>query len=158
MGAGREEVNEMDLQTILHNAVAAARAEEMKTSPQLTLGEMMLKLEAVQSKGLPVVFDIQDYHPIGIGSWRGSYNELALEYESGGATLTARGVIALLRGVVGRTLEGYKGGNYLMGKTTPIWVANYGDSMGFREEEPTAVVDILETEDEVIIETKALEY
>jgi len=38
----------MDLQTILNNAVAQERAEEMKTSSQLTLGELILKLDAVK--------------------------------------------------------------------------------------------------------------
>jgi len=149
----------MDLQTILDNAVKVDRAERMKTSPQLTLGEMILKLESVKNKDLPVVFDVKPYRPVNIDSWHGSYNELALKYvgnESRAFTVTE--LLRLLKSVIGRTLTGYKGGEYLMGKTTPVWVANYGESGGFREEDYTAVVDILETGTEVIIKTEALEY
>lgn len=149
----------MDLQTTITNMLAARRAEAMKTSPQFTLGEIILKMEMVKNKNLPVVFDIKEYYPTGIGSWRGSYDELALKYaEKAGGWLSVTEAIVLLKEMIGRTLEGYKGGDYLMGKTTPVWVANRGETYGFREEDYTAVVDVLETEDEVIIKTEAIEY
>lgn len=156
----------MDLQTMLNNAMTARRAEIMKTSPQLTLGELILKLEGIENKDLPVVFDIKPYRPVNIDSWRGSYDELALKYagnESEAFTVTE--LLGLLKSVIGRTLTGYKGGDYLMGKTTPVWVANYGKCEGFRQDlkdykdtTNTAVVDVLEEEDKIIIKTEALEY
>lgn len=154
----------MELQTILNNAMIVRRAEEMKTSPQLTLGELILKLEVIERKDFPVVFDVKEYYPTSIRSWRGSYNELALGYtQVAGGWLSVTQIITLLKEMIGKTLEGYKGGDYLMGKTTPVWVANYGESAGFREgigihDYLTGVVDVLETKDEIVIKTKALEY
>lgn len=148
----------MDLQTILDNAMTARRAEIMKTSPQLTLGEIISKMEMIKNKSLPVVFDVEKYNPVGISSWRGAYEELALEYSDGENILTVMELLGVLRPYIGATLEGYKGGDYLMGKTTPVWVANYSYSRGFREEDYTAVVDILEYDDRVVIKTEALEY
>lgn len=156
--AGIEKEEQMDLQEILSNAVAVARAEEMKTSPQLTLGELILMLEAVGNKGLPVVFDEPKYHPTRIDSWRGAYDELALNYTAKGETLTVWDVIALLKRAIGTTFQGYKGGDYTMGKTTPVWVGNYGEGEGFREGGNTAVVSIREEATAVLIETAVLEY
>ena len=48
-----------------------------------------------------------------------------------------------------------------MGKTTPVWVANYGESGGFRSNknyDSTAIVDVVEKRNKVIIKTKSLEY
>jgi len=158
-----------NLQEVLDNMIQAKRAEEMKTSPQLTLGELILKLEnaisyedlstTMERKNLPVVFDIEPYRPVNIDSWRGSYCELALKYagnESRAFTVTE--LLRLLKSVIGRTLEGYKGGEFLMGKITPVWVANYGETDGFREDGYTAVVDVIEEKDKIIIKTKAMEY
>jgi len=157
------------LQEVLDNMIQAKRAEEMKTSPQLTLGELILKLESVISyedlstttarKDLPIVFDVEPYRPVNIDSWRGSYCELALKYagnESGAFTVME--ILRLLKSVIGRTLTGYKGGEYLMGKTTPVWVANYGETGGFRKDGYTAVVDVIEEKDRIVIKTKAMEY
>jgi hypothetical protein len=122
------------------------------------LGELILKLEAMQNKDLPVTFDVPKYHPTYVDSWRGSYGELALNYETSGKPLSVLALIAELKQAVGRTFTGYKGGDFLMGKTTPVWVANYAMSMGFREDDDTAVVDVREEAAAVIIVTEALEY
>jgi len=119
----------------------------------------------VKNENLPVVFDIEEYYPIGINSWRGSYEELALEYGDGETILVVTELLEILRPYIGATLEGYKGGSYLMGKITPVWVANYGESIGFRQDPKdykdmtyTAVVNVLEEKDRIIIKTEALEY
>jgi hypothetical protein len=146
----------MDLQSILHNAVAAQRAERMKGSEQLMLGELTLKMEAVKNKALPVIFDEGKYVPSTLDSWRGSYDELAIEYTED-EPITGKSFIELLKEANGKTYTGYKGGDFTMGKATPIWVANYGSSSGFREGS-TAVVDVEETEDAIVLKTKVLEY
>ncbi len=148
----------MDLQTMLDNAVQAERAKVMKASPQLTLGELILKLEAVEVNNLPVFFDVGKIRPTGIDSWRGSYCELALEYDDMSEPLVLKELLKLLNNTIGKTLTGYKGGNYLMGKTTPVWVANYGDSQGFRPNKETAVVGVLVKETKVLIKTRAMDY
>jgi hypothetical protein len=187
----------MDLQTMLNNAMAADRAESMKNSEQLTLVELLLKLQAVKNKDLPVVFDDGKYNPDGLDSWRGSYSELAFTYskvgekENGGSYNTEEvewtssdgqyssykqekadlplepkvsDVIELLERVQGKTFTGYKGGDFTMGKSTPLWVANYGDSSGFKEAGDDddaylqAVIDILEANDAVSIITKLSDF
>ena len=150
--------NKLDLQSILSNAVQAKRQEELKTSPQLTLGEIILKLESVKNKKLPVVFDIKKYHPMGIDSWRGSYCELALEYIEEGESMVLGSFTKMLKDTIGKTLIGYKGGDFLMGRITPVWVANNGECGGFREDGNTAVIDVLENKKAVIIKTKEMEY
>ena len=68
--------------------------------------------------------------------------------------------LKMLKSTVGKTMTGYKGGDFLMGETTPVWVANYGKVSGFRKYEfkDTAVVDVIEQESAVIIKTKAMNY
>ena len=146
----------MDIQQILHNAVQAQRNEEMKTSEQLTLGELILKLEVIGDKDKPVIFNEQ-YHPHTIDSWRGSYCELALGYAQTGKPFPVHLWLQKLRETIGATFTGYKGGEFLMGKTTPIWVANYGESNGFLPDGEQAVIGVSETEQAVMIETKPME-
>lgn len=151
----------MDLQEIVNNAMKARRADEMLTSSQLTLGELILKLEAVDDKKLPVIFDGNKFHPIGVGSWRGSYCELAIEYSSSGKVFSVKRFLKILKDTVSKTFVGYKGGNFLMGRTTPVWVANYGESQGFKEDKDKwnqAVMDISRMKSKVIIKTKAIDY
>lgn len=155
------EKNPFSLQSILNNTIKAQRQKQMKTSPQFTLGEIILKLEAIKNKKLPVIFDIKKYHPIGIDSWRGSYCELALEYSTSAEVLSLAEFTKILKDTIGKTLTGYKEGDFLMGKTTPVWVANYGESKGFRKSKDlndTAVIDVIEDKNAVIIKTKAIDY
>ena len=150
----------MDFQTIINNSVQAARADEMKTSEQLTLGELILKLEALESTyknynkktvERPVKFAFEYLKPTGVGSWRGSYNELAIKFD-GDKGFTHKEFITLLKETVGKQFTGYKGGEYTMGKTTPVWVANYGNSG------ETAVVDVQQDEYTTYILTKQIPY
>ena len=152
----------MNLEDILNNAVAAQRAKDMLNSDQLTLGELILKLEAVKNKDLPVVFDKGKYVPVHIGSWRGSYSELAFEYAEGEAAYTVEAILKLLNDTKGATFRGYKGGEFTMGKGTPVWVANYGEFGGYLEPKDDkyeqAVVDVLETPEAVSILTELMNY
>ena len=158
----------MDWQEIIDNAVEVQRNEKMKTSAQLTLGELILKLEYIEDKSKPVIFDRQ-YFPTDIASWRGSYRELAFEYmEMNNDPLvtaeqprTVETWLKKLKGMIGTMIYGYKGGEFLTGKTTPIWVANYGESSGFTHDGDIwtqAVVDVSQNEQTVILETRNIEY
>jgi hypothetical protein len=147
----------MDLQTYLDNAMIANREERMKTSDQLTLGEIILKIEPILKKQemikekykheAAVVFDFEYLYPIDIDSWRGIYRELALGFESGDNKMTVVDFYKMIKDCVGKTFTGYKGGDFVMGKNTPVWVANYGNSGN------TAVIDIIDNEYEVVIIT-----
>ena len=149
------------MQKMFNNAMKARRAETMLNSEQLTLGEFILKLEAIKNKNLFVVFDDPKYYPLGFDSWRGNYDELMLEYESGISKTLCKDLLKKAIETKGRTFSGYKGGDYIMGKSTPIWVAQYGDSSGFKTTEEIytqAVIDITETDNNVVIVTKNIEF
>jgi len=153
----------MDLQTILNNAVAAKRAEDMKTSAQLTLGELIIKMEG-KSGDKPVVFDDGKHFPTYLGSWRGDYCELALGYNvyEDEKPMNGADFAEKLKKAVGATYQGYKGGDFTMGKTTPVWVANNGECIGFREEtedgHETAIVDVVEMPDSIVLQTFNTRY
>lgn len=173
----------IDIQEMFDNAIKAKRFDEMQTSEQLTIEVLILKLEAIKDKELPVVFDVEPYKPTGMDSWRGSYREMSLNYEGAGSyygrnlgatsygyeeheristklpkNVRVEDLLNKLKECIGKTFQGYKGGDFTMGKQTPVWVANYGDSSGFRENGETAVVGLEEKADKVIILTKVMEY
>ena len=152
----------MDHQTIFNNQIAAIRDQRMKTSEQITLGELILKLEYINNKDKPVFFDFDDNIPDQLISWRGSYAELCLQYGKEGGFKDVVSLLQNLKEAVGKEFYGYKGGEYLMGKTTPIWIANYGDSgvhnYHGQEYQTVGVFDVEEFEDRVILLTKAFEY
>lgn len=179
----------IDFETMLKNSLAASRAEEMKNSSQLTLGELILKLQAVKNKELPIYLDHNELRPTSVGSWRGSYCELAISftkegvydgyngdkiiyeskygnsYESIPTTLsenpTARELLELLERCKGKTFVGYKGGDFIMGKTTPVWISNYGCSSGLEREKDkyeTYIIDVAELDEIVVLATKDDDY
>lgn len=102
----------MDIQTLI-DAMSAQRQMERSQS-QMTLGELIARLEAMPADA-PVNLD--EPH-----SYRGYYRDLA--FEPGESTAGA--VLDAARAALGATFEGYKGGDYVMGKSTPMWVASYG--------------------------------
>jgi hypothetical protein len=150
----------MDLATVLHAMVDKQRAEAFAKSEQLSLGELVLKLDAIADKTKAVVFDFGDNAPVGLGSWRGIYAELSLHYGQVERTCVAD-VLAWLREADGKTFEGYKGGDFTMSRQTPIWVANYGQSgiSGYKDSSEytsVAVVDVMDGE-KVTLVTQAME-
>ena len=145
----------LDLQSYMDSAVKAARQKTLATSDQLTLGEMILMIEGVTGKHEDepsVYYDFGNFFPTSIDSWRGSYSELALNYTEDGEPLKISKFLELLKGAVGETFTGYKGGDFTMSKHTPIWVANYGSSGS------TAVVNMIDEKWRIIIVTGYREY
>lgn len=123
-------------------SIKTQRAEVMKISPQLTLGELIAKLEAIPKREegkeeADVTFDFEYAFPTTLESWRGIYEELAIgfrfegyelgDYEKEVKPWTLSAFIEHLKSALGKTYEGWKGGDFMMGKTTPIWVANPGN-------------------------------
>lgn len=150
----------MDLQSMLDNAVAAQRAEELKTSPIMTLGEAIAILENAELQYIDyekqvtdksIVFDFGYMKPDGLASWRGIYAELAIGYSEDGDYPLAKDFLAELKEAVGKTYEGYKGGDFTMGKATPLHVDNYGHSSS------TALVAIEVRDYDVLLRTWALD-
>jgi hypothetical protein len=181
------ENNPLDIMNIVRNKIDADRANQMQDSDQFVFGELIAKLEAVQNKALPILFD-NNKVPSCLGSWRGVYTELYIgfdgdtncydgdevRYEGEYYTVynqvpanlpenpTAEDMIDLCKRSFGRTFLGYKGGNYKMGKLTPVWVSRYGTTSGFDYDDPevyeTKVVGLTETPKAVIIHTRGENY
>jgi hypothetical protein len=152
----------VDMQTMLNNMMAAHREKRMARSAQLTLGELTTKLDAIHDKSKPVRFDFGGCVPRDFDSWRGSYAELALEFDTS-APQTIAELLDLCREATASIFTGYKGGDYRMSRQTPVWVANYGRSgvEGYRgnNECPTvAVIDVVEADDGILITTTEQEY
>jgi hypothetical protein len=106
----------------------AHRNRQLAASGQWTLGELIDALRGVADPTIHVRFDFGHMSPTRLASWRGIYAELALSYESTYEGLTVAELLSQCESAVGRTFEGYKGGDFLMGLRTPIWVSNYGES------------------------------
>lgn len=141
-------------------AEVSKRKENLETSSQLTLGELIGRLEEIPNKDLPVSFDGSRYSPSGLGSWRWVYDELAIEYSSD-VKVPLSDVLKMLKGGIGKSYEGWKGGLYQMGLDTPLWVASHGENEGFKRNEQgdkQAVTGVLWSDRDVIIDTDYLEY
>jgi hypothetical protein len=114
----------------------------------------------------PTTSDNVSGYPTGLSSWRGSYAELALNFSFVGygmpgyiktdgpdlKELTVTEFLAILKSAIGKTYTGWKGGDFVMGKNTPIWVANDGNSGN------TAVIGVRDDEYAIILETAHTEY
>lgn len=116
----------------LTSMVRSARAEQMKTSNQWTLGRLIAALREVDSTDdCYVSFAFGDFVPTTCDSWRGSYHEIAIGFEElvkwDSRPLLAS-FLSHLDSCVGKTFEGWKGGEYVMDESTPVWVANPGKS------------------------------
>ena len=142
--------------------VKAIRTKEFNQSNQLSLGELILKLEPMlkktgRSEDEPnVVFDFEYLFPISLDSWRGSYEELAIGFEiDSSKDRSPMSLVAfheLLTSAIGGTYQGYKGGQFVMHKNTPVWVANYGNSGN------TGVFDVVDKGYEIVIITGLCEF
>lgn len=113
---------EMDVQQFL-NAMSDDHAR-MRSNYHLTLGSMIAILEGIPATTM-VFFDTGD-SPVSVNSYRGYYSDLALS-KGTGETIEAAALLEILRAAVGETFEGYKGGEYVMAASTPLWEAHYGD-------------------------------
>lgn len=70
----------MDTQKMFDALSAQQRQDDLSSSPQLLLGELILKLESVIDKDKELHTDFGT-RPTNVSSWRGSYRELAIEFD-----------------------------------------------------------------------------
>ena len=96
----------------------SARMQRERSETQMTLGKLIASLEAMP-EGAEVA-NLNRPH-----SYRGYYTDLAFERDEG--TRPAADLLATCKSAMGKVFEGYKGGDFVMGALTPVWIANYGD-------------------------------
>lgn len=106
----------MDIQALMDGMSAKMMRERAQT--QMTLGKLIAVLEAMPTDADVTGLDAPH-------SYRGYYSDLAFEPIAG--TVKSGNLLALCKASMGQVFEGYKGGDYVMGALTPVWVANYGD-------------------------------
>lgn len=94
---------------------------------QLQLGELIDLFEKCPPDKT-VRYDFPHFVPGDLDSYRGYYEQLALEYVDTGEVPTAASLLTKLKAADGATFEGYKGGEFTMDRSTLVWVANYGSS------------------------------
>lgn len=100
--------------------------------PQLRLGELtdaIAKLNEGMGRGLIVKVEGHDQFPCYLDSYRGSYDQLAIGLSDrlSGERWTVPQFLQKLREADGCFFTGYKGGEFRMHASTPVWVSNYGE-------------------------------
>lgn len=134
-----------DIQKLFDAMSDTARVE--RSHYHLTLGAAITKLEAMDPALTVVCSDDASSAPGYAMSYRGYYSDIAF------SPVPATDVAAFLatcRNALDTTMEGYKGGEYLMHKDVPIWIAEYGCS-GDR-----AVVDLVQVDGKAVLIIKNL--
>lgn len=120
---------------------------DARTRYHVTLGAAIERLAACDQDAIVVLSDAPGSSPGAPDSYRGYYSDLAFPEVS---HRPVSAVLADCRSVLDQTLTGYKGGDFTMDSTTPLWVAEYGDSSN------RAVVDIREADGKVEFVVKTL--
>lgn len=105
----------MNIRALIDGMSAQWQRERAET--QMTLGELINALEAMP-EGAEVV-NLRDAH-----SYRGYYSDFALELHEG--TRPATDLLTECKAAMGQVFCGYKGGDFVMGALTPVWIASYG--------------------------------
>jgi len=126
---------------------------------QLNLGELIKILKSFEfldevEKTEQVVFDFGYFSPTSLCSWRGAYEELAIDYDDVDyeKIINLKQFIELLENAVGKSFEGWKGGMFTMHEDTPLWVSKPHQACD------TAVVGVTYAGYKYIINTAYCEY
>ncbi len=125
-----------ELQEYLDAVVSKRRQQDLQQEKVLTVRELLLLLDQDKLNSSQVVyFDFaskgETAYPFELISWRGYYNELCFTYAVDSDLVVPMGsfdLVVMLNKAIGRSFEGYKGGQYIMGPHTPVHVAQYGET------------------------------
>lgn len=91
--------------------------QKERAGSQMTLGAMIDRLAAMPADTM--IDGMESPH-----SYRGYYSDISFEKRT--EKISAGDLLNLCRSQMGEVLTGYKGGDYQMGRNTPVWVAPYG--------------------------------
>jgi hypothetical protein len=135
----------MNLQALVDALNMAGEQERGRY--HVTLGAM---IEAIKDmpEDTPVVFDSGETGPTGPHSYRGYYSDLAFGDEPGVVTVGI--LLHDCTNALGKTFQGYKGGDFTMHKNTPLWRAEYGCC-------GRAIVDIRDEAGRLVLVTKEVD-
>ena len=105
----------MNLQAMIDRMDAQLQRERAET--QMTLCKLITALEA-----MPDGAEVANLNSA--RSYRGYYSDLA--FEQGEGTRPAADLLAECKAAMGQVFFGYKGGDFVMGALTPLWISSYG--------------------------------
>ncbi len=126
-----------------------ASAKNARSDYHLTLGKLIEFLETAP-EGFNVVLDYDKTISVGEPhSYRGYYSDLALEPVDDEIT-KVKALLVDLKGTLNITLEGYKGGDFLMDAKVPVWISSYGSCSN------RAVVGVHQESNLVVLDTKEI--
>lgn len=120
----------IDFERYVRAGVAKMKQDEYAKKPIRTLGEVILLLQA-QPGGNTIRLDFTEDKIKGIESYRGYYEDIALDYGPEyqyswrTALITVSDLLQECEKSVGKTFYGYKGGKYIMRRKTLVWVSGY---------------------------------
>lgn len=140
----------MQFQTMMNALVFKAVQEEMAQKGIITIGELILKMENISNLDDYLVALPDERFAGEIDSYRGHYDHLAIGGQDG--PRKASSFLEELRSCLGKEFKGYKGGEFIMNKNTPIWVADYsccGEGvLGIQVDEAQKIISIIAEEKE----------
>lgn len=104
------------LQAII--AAYSTKAQVERSASQMTLGKLISALGQISAERITHGFGF-------LHSYRGYYADLAFDPEDSPIG-NVGDLLALCKNAMGKVFTGYKGGDFLMGETTPLWISEYG--------------------------------
>lgn len=116
---------------------------------QLTVGEILTHLKN-KEPDTGVRFDFGYFSPGTFHSYRGYYEDLAVEYVKEDCTVEQ--LRNRLQACLGTDFYGWKGGTFTMYSDTPVWVANSGEACG------VAIVDVIDHGWRLTLKTELIDH
>lgn len=141
----------LDIQKIVNNSKAQWANDSIKKGAMST-EDILEKLKEYKNYNKNIIIEMNgDLFTtfFEADSWRGSYNLPAISYCYSKDECTVNTAIKNLKEIDGMHVSGYKGGDYVLNKKDPLFIANYGESNNC-----TAIVGIVETSDFIVCLTK----
>jgi hypothetical protein len=106
------------------------KMHELNTQDIMTLGEFIKQLEKCNQEAI-VTLEPFELYPTDFDSYRGYYCDLALGYTTTRDEiencLKVSDLLKKAKNCLGKEFIGYKGGEFIMSKDTPLWISNYGE-------------------------------
>lgn len=101
---------------------------------QWTLGQLRDALAPTPARyGIYLRRGALEVTPLGFISWRGRYEEVSINWSENkhSAPLDCYAMYERTEEAIGDAMTGYKGGDYIMSRATPVWADAYGIYEGF---------------------------
>ena len=119
----------------------------------LRLGPLVAKLRSFKDQARPVrVAGLQWVHLTEeVDSYRGYYEQLYVGYTDAVSPPSCAEVANALAKAIDSRFTGYKGGEYWMDASTPVWVDRYGECCGALIIDAVEIISFGKTTDIVVV-------